>query len=146
MSTETIKRMTSDFFMIQAENTLSIGIIGSIFLPKENITYLYFFLPLLLSILCMIPCLPVYLCENLPIKLVIAQRIIELIILEIAYLWIMSILFGEKFPLFGYVVAGFSILFFDAATYLWNYTLEKRQAKRINQQLELSRLLRNKKH
>ena len=49
-----------DLFFVETECTLSFAIIGTIFARNAAISYAHFFIPLVLGVVCMIPCLPVY--------------------------------------------------------------------------------------
>lgn len=130
------KQMASDYFLIQAETALSIGIIGSIFLGEEKISYSYFFLPAIIGIVCMLPCLITYLKEDMTVKQIIAQRVIEWIVLEIAFICLARYLAGDKLEMAGYVALGISVTFFDAATYGISYMLEKRETDELNEILK----------
>jgi len=63
-----------DLFFVQAECVLSFAIVGTIFAREQAISYAHFFLPLAMGALCMLPCLPVYIIENMTIAQVIVQR------------------------------------------------------------------------
>lgn len=67
------------------------------------------------------------------------QRIVEWIVLEIAFIWIVYKMVGDVPGKLGYVAIFFSILFFDIATYAISYFLEKREADDINKKLALIR-------
>ena len=136
MKHEVFKKIVYDFFVVQAESNITFAIIGSIFLPKQSITYHYFFLPFILAIINMLPCLPVYLIENMTIKQVIFQRVVEVIVLEVSNLYIMYIILGNHLPTLGYVAIGISILIFDIFTYILSWYFDKDQADKLNKQLE----------
>ena len=131
-NSDVLKRMLSDFLNINAETTLAIAIIGSIFAGKTQITYHYFFIPLILSIIYMLPCIPVYFKENMTVKQVIFQRIAELIVIEGATIWVAYLLAGGVFSIYGYVAVGISVLIFDLLTYLLQWYFEKSTADNIN--------------
>ena len=128
--------MISDYILIQAEIALSFGIVGSIFAKDVTISFSYFFLPAIIGFLCMLPCIVTYVKEDLTIKQVIVQRIVEWIILEIVFIWIVHKIVGDAIGKIGYVAIAFSVMFFDAATYFISYFLEKREADDINKKLE----------
>lgn len=130
------KQMVSDYLLIQAETALSIAIIGSIFLKEQTITYSYFFLPAIIGIICMLPCLVTYFKEDLTVKQVIAQRVIEWVVLEIVFLCMARYLAGDKLGTAGYVALGISVTFFDIATYGISYLLEKRETDVLNEILK----------
>ena len=136
MSRNAFKKMISDYILIQAEIALSFGIVGSIFAQDVTISFSYFFLPAIIGFLCMLPCIVTYVKEDLTIKQVIVQRIVEWIILEIVFIWIVHKIVGDAIGKIGYVAIVFSVLFFDAATYFISYYLEKREADDINKKLE----------
>lgn len=131
--------MVSDYILIQAEIALSFGIVGSIFAKDVSISFHYFFLPAILGMVCMLPCIITYVKEDLTIKQVIIQRIVEWVILEIVIIWIVYKMVGDAPGKLGYVAMVFSILFFDVATYVISYFLEKREADDLNEKLELLR-------
>lgn len=114
--------------MVATECTLSFAIVGSIFARGASVSYSHFFIPLLLGIICMIPCLPVYLCENLTVRQVILQRGIELVILEAVSLWAANFLAGNLLGKIGLVAVAFSVLFFDVLSYLVMFLMEKAEA------------------
>lgn len=126
------RTMLSDFLNINAETTVSIAIIGSIFAGKLEITYAYFFIPLLLSIVYMLPCLPVYFIENMTVKQVMFQRIVELIVIEAATLYAAHILAGDVLNRTGYAAVGISVLVFDVLTYILQWYFEKSTADKVN--------------
>lgn len=139
MNRNALKRMVSDYILIQAEIALSFGIVGSIFAKDVSISFHYFFLPAILGMVCMLPCIITYVKEDLTIKQVIIQRIVEWVILEIVIIWIVYKMVGDAPGKLGYVAMVFSILFFDVATYVISYFLEKREADDLNEKLELLR-------
>ena len=136
MSRNAFKKMISDYILIQAEIALSFGIVGSIFAKDVTISFSYFFLPAIIGFLCMLPCIVTYVKEDLTIKQVIVQRIVEWIIMEIMFVWIVYKMLGDAPGKIGYVTIAFSVMFFDAATYFISYFLEKREADDINKKLE----------
>lgn len=131
-----IRRMLSDYILIQAETALSIGIIGSIFAGEQRISYQYFFLPAILGIICMLPCIITYFKEDMTIRQIIIQRVVELIVLEIAIIAIIYKMVGNALSKTGYIAMVFSILFFDILTYAVSYFLEKKEADSINEKLK----------
>lgn len=130
------KQMVSDYVLIQAETALSIAIIGSIFLREERIPYSYFFLPAIIGFICMLPCIITYFKEDMTVKQIMAQRVIEWVVLEIAILCMVRYLVGDLLGMAGYVGIGISVTFFDIATYGISYALEKREADAINEILK----------
>ena len=139
---DAFKKMLSDYIMIQAEIALSIGIIGSIFAADEAISYHYFFLPALLGIICILPCIVTYFKEDMTIKQIIIQRIVELIVLEIAIIGIIYYIVGDAPGKAGYIAMVFSILFFDILTYALSFYLEKKEADIINEKLTENRKIK----
>lgn len=129
---EAVKSIALNYIIIIAETTLSIAVIGSIFAGDVTIDYRYFFLPFALSVLYMLPCLPVYLKENMTVKQVMIQRIAELVIIEAATLFAAYLLVGEKLTAGGYIAVGASVLIFDIASYLLQWIFEKNEADKIN--------------
>ncbi|MCI7789337.1 MAG: hypothetical protein MR531_00915 [Lachnospiraceae bacterium] len=135
MSRNALKRMISDYILIQAEIALSFGIVGSIFAKDVSISFSYFLLPAIIGLLCIIPCIITYVKEDLTVKQIMIQRIVEWIVLEVAFIWIVYKMVGDVPGKLGYVAIFFSILFFDIATYAISYFLEKREADDINKKL-----------
>lgn len=127
--------MISDYILIQAEIALSFGIVGSIFAKDVSISFSYFLLPAIIGLLCIIPCIITYVKEDLTVKQIMIQRIVEWIVLEVAFIWIVYKMVGDVPGKLGYVAIFFSILFFDIATYAISYFLEKREADDINKKL-----------
>lgn len=137
-----LREFVFDFITVVAENTLAIAVIGSIFVPNAGISFLYFFLPFVLAFLCMLPCIPIYLKEDMTIKQVIIQRVIEWIVLEIAMYVAIRLVIGDMLPTSGYVAILFSVTFFDVLSYLIKWYLEKEEAEKINRRLKEHRLRR----
>ncbi len=131
-----LREFIFDYITVVAENTLSIAVIGTIFVRNESITFVYFFLPFVLALLCMIPCIPIYLKEDLTVKQVLIQRSVELVVLEIAMYWVIRFLIGDMLPAAGYVVILFSVAFFDVLSYLIKWYLEKEEADKINRRIQ----------
>ncbi|MGN0679833.1 MAG: hypothetical protein ACI4JS_09245 [Oscillospiraceae bacterium] len=127
-----LKTMLSDFLNIIAETTLSIAILGSIFAKDVQITYHYFFLPIILSVIYLLPCLPLYFKEDLKVKYVMLQRTIELVIIEAATIVAAYLLIGHVLNVWGYVAICVSVLLFDILTYLLQWYFEKSTADKIN--------------
>ena len=139
MNRNALKRMISDYILIQAEIALSFGVVGSIFAKDVAISFSYFLLPAIMGLLCIIPCIITYVKEDLTVKQVIVQRIVEWIILEIVFVCAVYKIVGDAPGKTGYVAIVFSVMFFDASTYFISYFLEKREADDINKKLELLR-------
>lgn len=131
-----LREFIFDYITVVAENTLSIAVIGTIFVRNESITFVYFFLPFVLALLCMIPCIPIYLKEDLTVKQVLIQRSVELVVLEIAMYWVIRFLIGDMLPVAGYVAILFSVAFFDVLSYLIKWYLEKEEADKINRRIQ----------
>lgn len=136
---DALKRMISDYILIQTETTLAIGVIGCIFAGDQKITYQYFFLPAIIGVICMLPCIITYFKEDMTIKQIMIQRIVEWIVLEIAIIGIVYHIVGDIPGKAGYLAMAFSILFFDIATYGISYFLEKRETDAINKKLKEDR-------
>lgn len=125
-----------DLFFVETECVLSFAVIGTIFASDARISYAHFFVPLALGVICMIPCLPVYLIENLSIPQVIAQRSVELIALEAVCVWTAKFLAGKFLGGFGLAAVAVSVLLFDALSYFTAYLLEKSESERLNKKLK----------
>ncbi|MCR5763917.1 MAG: LytTR family transcriptional regulator [Treponema sp.] len=124
-----------DLFLVETECTFSFAIVGTLFARSASISYAYFFIPLMLGIICMIPCLPVYLKENMTIPQVIVQRVLELVILEAVCIWTGRLLAGAFLGKIGFFAVGASVLFFDVLSYTVMYLMEKAESKRLNEKL-----------
>ena len=124
-----------DYITVVAENTLAIAVIGSIFAGDVNISFWYFFLPFALAFLCMLPCIPIYLKEDMTVKQILWQRGIELVVLEIAMCLAIYFVMGDSFPGAGYFAIMLSTAFFDVLSYLIKWYLEKEEADKINRKI-----------
>ena len=63
-----------DYITVVAECTFAIAVIGSLFARNNSISFVYFFLPFGLALICMIPCIPIYLKEDMTISQIMWQR------------------------------------------------------------------------
>lgn len=138
-----IREFLFDYITVVAENTLAIAVIGSIFVRNTTINFSYFFLPFGLAFLCMMPCIPIYLKEDMTVKQILLQRGIELIILEIAMCLGAKLIIGDGFPKAGYVAVLISTAFFDILSYIVKWYLEKEEADKINRKIEEYRRRKN---
>ncbi len=125
-----------DLFFVQVECVLSFAIVGTIFAREASISYAFFFIPLVLGALCMVPCLPVYLIENMSIPQVIVQRSVELVVLEAACVWTANFLAGDFLGKTGLVVVAALTALFDVLSYSVAYLLEKAESERLNKKLK----------
>lgn len=138
-----IREFIFDYITVVAENTLAIAVIGSIFVRDVSISFVYFFLPFVLALICMLPCIPIYLKEDMTVKQILLQRGIELVVLEIAMCLAIRFVMGESFPQIGYVAILISTAFFDVLSYLIKWYLEKEEADKINRKIEERRRKKN---
>lgn len=138
-----LREFLFDYITVVVENTLAIAVIGSIFVKNAKISFSYFFLPFGLAFLCMLPCIPIYLKEDMTIKQILLQRGIELVILEAVMCLGVNLILGNMFPKAGYVAIMISTAFFDVLSYIIKWYLEKEEADKINRKIEARR--RNKK-
>lgn len=53
-----MKVLEKEVDTVVAENTLSIAVVGSLFARDVQISFMHFFLPFGLALVCMLPCLP----------------------------------------------------------------------------------------
>ena len=125
-----------DLFMVEAECTLSFAVIGSLFARSAAISYAHFFIPLALGVICMVPCLPVYLKENMTIRQIIVQRVAELFVIEVVCLWAANLLAGEFLGRAGLFAVAACTVFFDFLSYFVMYRMEKAEAARLNKKLK----------
>lgn len=131
-----IREFVFDYITVVAENTLSIAVVGSIFARDVQISFLYFFLPFGLALVCMLPCIPTYLIEDLSMKQIMMQRFAEWIVLEVAIIWVVHFLFGDMVNEVVYIVVFFSVGFFEMFSYVIKWYLEKGEADRVNDALK----------
>lgn len=137
-----LREFLFDYITVVAENTLAIAVIGSIFAGDANISFLYFFLPFGLAFLCMLPCIPIYLKEDMTVKQILWQRGIELVVLEVVMCLAIRFVMGETFPKAGYVAILISTAFFDVLSYLVKWYLEKEEADKINRKIAQHRKMK----
>ena len=138
-----VREFIFDYITVVAENTLAIAVIGRIFVRDASISFVYFFLPFVLALICMIPCIPIYLKEDMTVKQILLQRGIELVVLEVAMCLAIRFVMGESFPEIGYVAILISTAFFDVLSYLIKWYLEKEEADKINRKIEEHRRKKN---
>ena len=138
-----VREFIFDYITVVAENTLAIAVIGIIFVRDASISFVYFFLPFVLALICMIPCIPIYLKEDMTVKQILLQRGIELVVLEVAMCLAIRFVMGESFPEIGYVAILISTAFFDVLSYLIKWYLEKEEADKINRKIEEYRRKKN---
>ena len=138
-----VREFLFDYITVFDENTLAIAVIGSIFVIDASFSFVYFFLPFVLALICMIPCIPIYLKEDMTVKQILLQRGIELVVLEVAMCLAIRFVMGESFPEIGYVAILISTAFFDVLSYLIKWYLEKEEADKINRKIEEYRRKKN---
>ena len=131
-----IREFIFDYITVVAENTLSIAVVGSLFARDVQISFMHFFLPFGLALVCMLPCLPTYFIEDLTIKQIMVQRFVEWIVLEVAIIWVVHFLFGDRVGEVVYIVVFFSVVFFEVLSYVIKWYLEKGEADRVNDALK----------
>lgn len=124
-----------DLFLVETECVLSFAIVGTIFARNAAISYAHFFIPLAMGAICMLPCLPVYLIENMSIPQVIVQRLLELAVLEPLCVWTANFLAGDFLGKPGLVVVAALTALFDALSYSVAYLMEKAESERLNKKL-----------
>ena len=112
-----IREFIFDYITVVAENTLAIAVIGSIFVRDASISFVYFFLPFVLALICMLPCIPIYLKEDMTVKQILLQRGIELVVLEIALCFAICFVMDESLLQIGYVAILIATVFFDVLSY-----------------------------
>ncbi len=130
-----VREFVFDYIMVVAEITLATAVIGSIFAGDTLIHYSQFFMPFLLGMICMLPCIPIYVKEDMTVKQVLLQRIVELIVLEAALLYAVWNMVGNVLSREGYIAIIFSTAFFDILSYLLKWFLEKEEVDKINKWL-----------
>ena len=131
-----LREFIFDYITVVAENTLAIAVIGSIFVRDASISFVYFFLPFVLALICMLPCIPIYLKEDMTVKQILLQRGIELVVLEIAMCFAIRFVMGESFPQIGYVAILISTAFFDDKIGNNRIVIPKEEADKINRKIK----------
>ena len=124
-----------DYITVVAECTFAIAVIGSLFAGNHSISFVYFFLPFGLALICMIPCIPIYLKEDMTISQIMWQRGIELIVLEISMCGVIYLIMGDRVSTIVYVAIMISTAVCDVLSYLVKWYLEKEEADKINQRI-----------
>lgn len=130
-----VREFIFDYITVVAECTFAIAVIGSILAGEAIISFLYFFLPFGLALLCMLPCIPIYIKEDMTIRQILWQRGAELLVLEIAMCIAARVIIGDKFPIPGYAAILLSTAFFDILSYFIKWYLEKEEADKINRKI-----------
>lgn len=64
------------------------------------------------------------------------QRFVEWIVLEVAIIWVVHFLFGDRVGEVVYIVVFFSVIFFEVLSYVIKWYLEKGEADRVNDALK----------
>ncbi|MBB5225527.1 LytTR family transcriptional regulator [Treponema ruminis] len=124
-----------DLFLVETECTLSFAIIGTLFARNASISYAHIFIPLAFGLICMIPCIPVYLKENMTIPQVLIQRSVELVILEIVIVSASKMLVGPVIGIKGLIAVAVSVVLFDFLSYFFMYKMEKAETEKLNKKL-----------
>ena len=120
-----------DYITVVAE----CAVIGSLFARNNSISFIYFFMPFGLALICMIPCIPIYLKEDMTIPQIMWQRGIELVVLEIAMCAAIYLIMGDSVSIIVYVAILFSTAICDVLSYLVKWYLEKEEADKINRRI-----------
>ena len=92
-------------------------------------------LPFGLALICMIPCIPIYLKEDMTISQIMWQRGIELVVLEIAMCAVIYLIMGDSVSIVVYVAILISTAVCDVVSYLVKWYLEKEEADKINRRI-----------
>ena len=103
--------------------------------PCDSISFICFFLPFGLAFICMIPCIPIYLKEDMTIPQIMWQRGIELVVLEIAMCAVIYLIMGDSVSRIVYVAILISTAVCDVLSYLVKWYLEKEEADKINRKI-----------
>lgn len=133
------KKVFFDYIVVQSEIALSIGIIGSIFASDKSISFAYFFLPALLGIICILPGAVIFFKDDMTIKQILIQRVMEAIVLEVSIIGVAWWLLGDTLGRDGYLSIGISILVLDVLTYVLSYVMEQKEADTLNAKLKIDR-------
>lgn len=138
-----LREFLFDYITVVCENTLAIAVIGSLFARDVQISFPYFFLPFALALICMVPCIPIYLKEDLSVRAILIQRSVELVVLELAMVLAIHLIFGDSLSKIVYIAILISTAFFDVLSYLIKWFLEKEEADKINKKIEERRNKKN---
>ena len=130
------KKFLSDYILVQAETTLSIGIIGTIFARDIKVSLSYFFIPAILGLFYMLPCFVLYFKDDLKVWQIVLQRFIEWIMIEVGTMYTMKILFGEVISKAVYIAAFISVSVFMILTTVISDLLEKKEINDLNTKLK----------
>ena len=124
-----------DYITVVAECTFAMALVGSLFAGNISIRFVYFFLPFGLALICMLPCIPIYLKEDMTIPQILWQRGIELVVLEIAMCVAIYLIMGDSVSKIVYVAILISTAVCDVLSYLVKWYLEKEEADKINRRI-----------
>ena len=138
-----LREFLFDYITVVCENTLAIAVIGSLFARDVQISFPYFFLPFALALICMVPCIPIYLKEDLSVRAILIQRGVELAVLELAMVLAIHLIFGDSLSKIVYFAILIFTAFFDVLSYLIKWFLEKEEADKINKKIEERRNRKN---
>ena len=122
------KKFLSDYILVQAETTLSIGVIGTIFARDIKVSLSYFFIPAILGLF--------YFKDDLKVWQIVLQRFIEWIMIEVGTMYTMKILFGEVISKAVYIAAFISVSVFMILTTVISDLLEKKEINDLNTKLK----------
>ena len=131
-----VREFLFDYITVVAENTLAIAVIGTVFAKGATISFAYFFMPFVLGLVCMLPCIPIYLKEDMTVKQVMLQRGVELLVLEAAMYAATRFVVGDALSAGGYAAVLVSTAFFEVLSYVIKWYLEKEEADKINKRIE----------
>ncbi|MDO4466094.1 MAG: hypothetical protein Q4C49_03680 [Bacillota bacterium] len=130
------ERFWIDYLLVQMESTLSIATIGSFFAKDVRVPFYYFYIPAILGLVYMLPCAILYIKEDLSIKQVILQRIVEWVLIEAATLWLVWFLLGNQISNIVYIAIFVSIIILDALTYIITDRRDKKEVDDLNEILK----------
>ena len=125
-----------DYITVVAESTLAFAVIGSIFAGDVSISFAWFFFPFLFGLICMLPCIPIYLKEDMTVKQIMIQRIVELLVLEVAMYAAVWYMMGKKLSTAGYIAVLSVTAILDVLSYMIKWYLEKEEADKSNRRLQ----------
>lgn len=131
-----VREILFDYILIVAESTLSIAVIGSAFLGGHSICFAYFFLPFVLAAACLIPCIPVYVFEDMTVTQIMVQRAVELVVIVLCMVGTTRILTGGTISRAGYVAVAVISAVLDVVTYLVKWYFDKSEVDKINRKIQ----------
>lgn len=139
LNSDAFKRFLNSYILVQAETTFNIGIVGTLFAPEVRVEFWFFFMPAIMGMVCMLPCIPLYVNDNLSITQVKLLRLLELVVLVMTMEFMTYLLLGNRVAPWLYVGVSVVVSVFEGLTYVIMDYLEKREIDLLNEKLDIIR-------